>query len=240
MKKLWLFFPLLFLFCSRNTDVLESQSEIRMQPESGYFGSEVVFTGVQTEATESGIRVVFAGMTTTFSPVYQGHDTLIARVPYGAKSGTVELFVNTKKYVFENFTVLEEVPDAVEVKHYNLARPITEEEAMLDSFDGPMPWEGATKKDTLILTNSGLCGDECNYRIDLRFVSHTAADLPVFIDLIALQETFDYYIVRDTFRLERGIIKIQDYNPDGLVSGQVYSELWPLIPLTFWYDFGQK
>lgn len=115
---------------------------------------------------------------------------------------------------------------------------ITESDARpRDGMGFRQGWEARLEGQTMILTRHAMCGDECSerYRLELQMIPD---GLPQFDSASFRRKASDGGSpprVTDRRRLEKGQVAIQDWNVDGVVSGEVTGD----VSFVFWYDFGK-
>ena len=121
--------------------------------------------------------------------------------------------------------------DAVRVTAYS-GTPLTADDAILiDGFGFVRDWEGERDGDRVVLSRTGLCGDECSETTELTFRDRGGA-LPEFEGAeLVRQELLPERYDRRRLRVER--VEVQDWDVEGVVSGRVRGER----DLVFWYDF---
>ena len=136
--------------------------------------------------------------------------------------------------------------DAAEEKDVSVVRyegpAITKADAQTTNSQGTFGWRASVDGETIVLARNGrACGAECGetYRIELR--NRDSGQLPAFQS--AVLERIEYVYgsdgepTKETERrtLDEGIVAIQEWNPNGIVSGKVSGNL--VEDLVFWYDF---
>jgi hypothetical protein len=105
-------------------------------------------------------------------------------------------------------------------------------------------WTGETNQDTVILTHIMPFGDDGTATRELKLISNSHGELPEFISFE--RRVFEVHHGGFTDSLRNGLIKIQDWNLNGIVSGYIFPELiedfwsdydiWPK-KIVFWFDF---
>jgi hypothetical protein len=110
---------------------------------------------------------------------------------------------------------------------------LTEEDAAKPDWSGaPRLWSVALQGDTVSLTRSGICGDECGFREDLVLLD-AGGECPALLSArrIRTEAGSPLGVVSDTVWAEEGELKIQDWEPGtGPVSGELSAE----FSLTFY------
>lgn len=212
-------------------------------PDSGYIGSRIHLFGIPFDSLSSnnfGRFVYFTGLKYPVRPYIFTSTDVFVEVPFGARSGPIGFKSEDSSYLFPNFKVLETSPDSgVTVKHYNLNYPILKKDSyMIDFNDALIKWQGTVHADTIILFRKGFCGDECTFK-DIIKLLDTHSDLPEFLEATR-NDTIHccfYSTYNDT--VKAGILKIQDYDAHGLISGRIFyrNKLNTPTSFVFWYDF---
>ena len=111
---------------------------------------------------------------------------------------------------------------------------ITEADATTDGMLGPRGWSAEIRDAAVVLSQSVLCGDECNQTITLRFEGERNG-LPLAIEAEVVQQ--DYLPerrVEDDVEVAR--VEIQDWGPE-VYSGILYpvpQEGASTAPIVFW------
>jgi len=98
-----------------------------------------------------------------------------------------------------------------------------------------------TQQDEMItFIYAGYCGDECGYKVTLVLRHVGVGQLPEFV--AHTYKTSDYYSGQEQYQLAEGLLEIESWDLDGIVSGRVVREDdehgWP--PLAFWHDFSNQ
>ena len=246
MKHKFTFLTIIFIFlliavsCTQKSITEpEKQSLARLEPEQGFIGSLLKISNLDTSANRYNTRLYFPGLE-------HGHyaDSIVdhiiyAHIPYGATSGQLKVIAGKDSVVFKNFKVLEDCPESVVVKWYNLPDPVTESNARYWDWAGYKPWKAEIKGDTIHFFVDGFCGDECHYWLDFKLKINEKKALPEFISLRYFSQ--DYYSGDEEYWLEQGLIKIQDYDPNSVISGRIFSVFFDYCNgLRFWYDFSKE
>ncbi len=90
-------------------------------------------------------------------------------------------------------------------------------------------WEINKDSDTITFSSFMIIGDESNLNMKIKFLKGIENNLPRFISFIIIRNESDgsspSVNICDT--LENGIVKIEDWNKNGIYSGIVYAELEP-------------
>jgi len=127
----------------------------------------------------------------------------------------------------------------VEVLAYAGDPPVTEEGSWKTEWpDGPISkWTARVSGDTVAVERRGLCGDECAELHRIVF-SNRNSSLPEFVAYTYTEDHIFPQKMTITDSLIGGTVAIQDWDMNGVVSGQVRGR-WLLndwLPITFWVD----
>ncbi len=219
--------------CAKSTSPDDS---IAAEVSGTQIGSLITVKNVDTLLKRTDYLFTYPGIDYQLFPDSLKNKRLYAHIPYGATSGEMVITEKDEQILTADITVSEECPDTVVVSWFDLTYTLREKDAYLEGLSGPLSWEGTRSNDTLTLSISGLCGAECSFNIVLKFKKASPGNLPAFISMIRTNsDVYTGITERDT--LKAALIKIQDYNWTGIVSGKVFSEYWEPRGLTFWYDF---
>ncbi len=236
-----LFFILAILSACSKKNISEPEEHIsaKLEPEHCYIGTILKISNLDTSANWYSTKIYFPGMEYPARPDSIKDHVIFTHIYYGVVSGPLKVRAGKDSVVFENFKVLEDCPDSVVVKWYNLNPKITEHNARYSDWEGLRNWQAEIKKDTIHFFLDGFCGDECHYWLDFKLKIVEGEDLPRFI--LFRYFTHDAYSGDHEFLLKRGLIKIQDYNPKGVISGHIfYDNNSYQNGLKFWYDFSRN
>lgn len=228
----------IFYTCSENTSSVsekEKEIEIEIISNNKKIGSIIRITGFDSLLKRTDYLLAFSGVDYKLYPDSVNNYNLYTHIPFGAITGQLKILVKNEVIFSDTIIVSEESPDSVIIKWFDLSYEINERDAFLEGFSGLLAWQGTLSEDTVSFSITGLCGDECNFIIELKLKEVQSLDLPEFVSLIRTRS--DYYSGIETDTLKAGIVKIQDYDLAGVVSGKVFSEYWEPRGLTFWYDF---
>jgi len=202
-------------------------------------GSAIKISGVDTTLDLFHYQIRFPG--TSARQYARKFDAAMAvfNIPFGAKSGNLEFFVDDEPITIKNFIVTEDSPEnQVLVKWYNLSDSITRQSSVTYSFDGPISWQGELENDTLVISKEGLCGDECNFQYNLKLQLSGPGELPAFISF--RHDKSDYFQEQENYIINSGLIKLQQFNSSGICSGKIYYAGDEPEELTFCVDLGNK
>ena len=126
---------------------------------------------------------------------------------------------------------------------WNDLKTIKEEDSYSYSIDGLEGWLGEIHQDTVRIWRRNLGCDEGSVLKEIKFLSNGSNILPELLSLKV--DVFCWPHPTRTDSLRHGLIKIQEWSLNGVVSGYVFSELldfgsdydiWPK-KIVFWFDF---
>jgi hypothetical protein len=115
--------------------------------------------------------------------------------------------------------------------HCGEALQIGSDSATRKDWGGTSTWEAVAHEDTLILSRTGQCGDECNYEEKIVFTSLAAKCPTLVVATVAKTDRGSPATAPRVNAATRGTLHIQDWKPaGGIVSGKLDAE----IKLTFY------
>ena len=131
-----------------------------------------------------------------------------------------------------NFTVHEVSPDTFEVKYYDMNTPLSEKQSWF-IYGDTSKWNGFVNNDTLTFIRNRIINLN-SYDIVLKLINNPESDLPIFSGFYLVTKELSGDILNiDT--VHAGIVKIQDFNINSIVSGRIFTDQGNFI---FWHDFG--
>ncbi len=163
-------------------------------------------------------------------------DTIFTTVPYSAKSGDVNLYFKNDTIKIENFIITEESPDSVKICWSDLNYKINKEMSIYHymTLSSEFKWTVDIVEDTVKISAGFFPGDYSVY-YHLFLLNKGVNKLPKFLSGYAIEETD--YGEENYYPLDKGIIKIQDWNTEEIISGKLFSTPWQNNNYCFWYDF---
>ena len=133
--------------------------------------------------------------------------------------------------------------DTVEIVLYTRAPRITEEMSWkIEWEDGPIKvWSAEVVNDTVTIERYSWCGDECGEVFQLLLVD-AHLSLPRFVTCTYTANNFfpEDWTITDS--LVAGVVEIQDWDPDGIISGRVQGE-WSQgdsLSFIFWVNLAEN
>lgn len=108
---------------------------------------------------------------------------------------------------------------------------ITAADATVTDPSGEKGWQVRRMDDRVVISRSTLCGDECSETIQLSLRSRGDGALPAFAGLVRIRRNaLPNRRTQETLPVQR--VEIQDWDVDGIVSGQIIGP----EPIVFWVD----
>jgi len=169
--------------------------------------------------------------------LWQGHadsankDTIFTYVPYISNTNKYELRfwlgIDTSSYTLsQSYRVNNQYPSGINVIHNDEGPIYKSNRNRIFPLDNNN-WQIKISQDTVKMWLKGIIHDEAYATLKINFID-TPGELPKLLYYINENhdsDGADTWIVRDT--LKHGIIKIEDWNENGVYSGKVYAPLEP-------------
>ncbi|MEJ2636971.1 MAG: hypothetical protein P8184_16995 [Calditrichia bacterium] len=220
------------LFVPSEPEPTDSTIKLDISPPIVRTGFITAITGAKFNHNQFDYHVVFPDSTITY-PYSVSEDSMFVIVPYVTKSGTLKV----SSYDFEGegiITILNDCEEGVCVKGWDLNYTITEEESWTyDGFGNILKWTLQSFGDTLFLKKEG-SGPNYDMHRYLYFLNDSSNSLPKFLK----GEIYIYGAGARYYEIDRAVIKIQDWDPDGIFSGVLFftrNYYDPFIDI-FWVD----
>jgi len=102
---------------------------------------------------------------------------------------------------------------------------LTSESATRKDWGGTSVWEAVALEDTLVLSRKGQCGDECSYEERIVFTSLDARCPDLVSATVTRNDRGDPVPKPRVQTATRGTLHIQDWKPNGIVSGKLDAEI---------------
>lgn len=221
---------LLFLNCQDKGVDGPPASSVRIFPNSGLIGSVVKIQG--SGFYSDGTWVRFSGASTSW--LCTTHlDTITAVVPFDALTGPITVLTESGEQQTSTFEVAETYePNKLTAKWWNLSPPDPWLDSCAYGFTGIVTcWERSSSGDTVTLTLPEFYIPSGGYLTQiLKFRDQGNGNLPQVISMI-VENTSGSGTRIDT--LQRGLIKIIQWNTSGRIQGQVFPPHWVLSPYVF-------
>lgn len=185
---------------------------------------------------------------------YINQDTIITYVPYIPTTLNrwvlhVKTYLNPGKnsLIYDLVDTIDVIPadylEGIKVKWNDLGA-ISEKDSFTDGIfiGNNYKWTGKISGDTVTVSQK-IPGSQGSDLVTLTFLDRGKDVLP---QIIKITRTVEDSSTKESLNLQNGLVKIQSWNRNGIVSGIVLPELYygfymgfPLqIKKTFWFDFG--
>lgn len=233
---LLIFSAFLLNFCEKAspglTEIPEPSNLLDIYPDRGTVGTRLSIVGVRFDSIPARNAVYFANSAITRTDSVK-NGFLFATIPLLAASGQLTVIVRGDTFFTEPFELMEECADSsICLLPFDLNSEITESSSLFFGHDGG--WNVEVKNDTVTIFATVSWGTWQTGFI-FNFLDKTNSDLPNLINVVFTYEGGDPGIgtfVVDT--LQHGIVKIQDWDLNDVVSGRIFAREGTL---DFWYDF---
>ncbi len=168
------------------------------------------------------------------------NDTIFTFLPYIKGKTTVEIKVNISFSEKQN-----ELTKVVSINNLctksicviqNNEGKIQEKDIYpKDMLSENSKWIINEDNDTITFSAFMIVGDESNQDMNIKFLKRTDNVLPTFISFTQIKNESNGSSpsIKNCDTLKNGIIKIEDWNNNGIYSGIIYSELMPLESKTY-------
>jgi hypothetical protein len=165
---------------------------------------------------------------------------IFATVPFGARTGPIALYSDQLVGNTNNFTVTEYVDTtALTVERYDISPLLTpKDSSVIDIMKVRRTWKAECRGDTVHISRSYSVGEEY-YEYHFVLIDQGSAQLPRFVS--AWTYTKPDYPGSWIYTFHEGLLKVQEFNTSGIVSGRFFSKPIPATKLTngsiaFWVD----
>lgn len=219
------------------TPIPNNPSELTAHPDSGVIGYPIRLTGMTFQPTHFQNLIKFAGTNDSFRADSGTITEIYTYVPLEAQTGMITVEHSEGVGIVKTFKVAQEWSGGIAVLPFNLPGSVTEAESQRydDGLRRFIGWTAKVSHDTVVLTNSVLI-TENRYTWELVFIQVGNGQLPVLVQAIS-RINYDTGGSTTTL-LDAGMIKIDSWNLQGVVSGRVFGRLWgPFMKFSFWYSF---
>jgi len=247
---IWLFLTVIYCtddiktISSGDTELPPYEKKLKVLPQNGAAGIKLKIFGMKFDKD-----IIYGIEFEDVEPVRPDSgcfDTLYVTTPFEAKPGFGFIKLHQRDIdtvgVIENFFYYRECDTSwLCVLPYNLNYDVTEHLASITFTNLYSPpdfreWSAVKKADTIIISRY-YEGYESDYEYTIKFQHLNNNDLPVFIE--ATHKRFgDTGTLSGTMQV--GVIKIQDWDINGIVSGRVLGKVWGWYDYSFWYDFSEQ
>jgi len=243
---------LLVIFCTEDIKTISSgdtelppyEKQLDVIPKNGAAGIKLKIFGMKFDRD-----IIYAIEFEDVEPVRPDSgcfDTLYVTTPFEAKSGFGFIKIHQRDIdtvgVVENFFYYRECDTSwLCILPSNLNYKITEYLASITNtylytppdFKG---WSAVKKADTVVISRYYESGEH-DFEYTIKFQHLNNNDLPLL-----LEATHKRYGDSGTFSgfMDVGVIKIQDWDINGIISGRVLGKAWGWYNYSFWYDFTEQ
>lgn len=234
-------FALIFLSCCEKdkTAIIKSIPEepcphvLSVYPDSATVGTRLMISGMEFDINPAKNQILY-NSPYLFMADSGTVDMIYTTVPLEAQSGAVTVISGSDTGIVENFTFVKECEDStVCVVHFNLNSRVTKTSSLLNAgFGITQEWSALVENDTVTVFRKVTSGIMSNSQI-FKFKNDQYTELPNLLSAKFILEA-EY---PTEYEIETGIIKIQDWNLSGIISGRVLIESG--FKVDFWYDFSQ-
>ncbi|HCL00403.1 MAG TPA: hypothetical protein DHW42_09920 [Candidatus Marinimicrobia bacterium] len=233
---LLLFTVFLLLFCCKPNSPLNNKDNIlTVSPDHGTIGTKVKIFGRSFEDNRSAYTLMFSNASDWIRPDSILNDTIYACVPFTATSGPIEIVSATGSLIVEDFTISNYSLDEIVICWSDLNYQITKEMSSITwTPENPKTWTVEKIADTIKVFGEHHPGDYSTYH-RLTLLDKGSGNIPEIISACTVYKPD--YPDSTIYLLERGILKIQDWDIDGIICGRLFSDPWKFNNYSFWHNF---
>jgi hypothetical protein len=209
------------------------------RPDSGRIGSIIALSHSRFVPSQ-GYRILFPH---AYGAVYVRCYTagiLTPFVPFGTVTGPISVALERERGMTATFTVTEPSDETrLLVKHYDITPPVTEEDSsIIDWLGHHCAWSAEVRLDTVHIRRRHGTGDEI-YEDHFTFIDDNEGQLPRLLK--AWRVAFPDYPETWSDTIRAGVMKIQDWDTSGVMSGRFFGKPWyPYYlvngDIAFWID----
>ena len=226
-------FPILFC-CNKNSPLNNKDNILKISPDHCTIGAKVKIFGRSFEDNRSAYTLMFSNASDWIRSDSILNDTIYACVPFTATSGPIEILSTTGNLIIEDFTISNYSLDKIVIFWSDLNYQITKEMSSTTwTPENPKTWTVEKVADTIKVFGEHHPGDYSTYH-RLTLLDKGSGKLPAIISAYTLYKPD--YPDSTIYLLERGILKIQDLDLNGIISGRSFSIPWNYNNYCFWYD----
>jgi hypothetical protein len=216
-----LFATALFESCSDFGSEVIPVPLLGIEPNSGRIGSVVAIHGAHFKASASSYAIRFLGANDTLIPDSSSESTIYTFVPFGARSGSLEIYSNDFVGITGEFSViLSPDPNALTLQPYDISPPITAKDSVVvDRMGISRRWRMDFQGDTVHLSRSYSSGEEA-YEYHVVLLDQGPGQLPRVVSLwIRIQPDYPGYWIDP---IPVGVLKLQQYDRHGVIAGRFF------------------
>ena len=212
---------------------------LTVEPNSGRIGSIVAIGGERFKVPTTQYMVGFAGADDRLVADSCSDSTIFTFVPFGARSGPLSVFSDQLLGRTDKFSVTEVVDTtALTAVRYDISPMLTaNDSSVIDRMGFRRTWRANRQGDTIQIIRGFSTGDEY-YEYHIVLISQRAIQLPRPVALWTYIKPDYPGAWTDTVRV--GILKIQEFDTSGVISGRFFGK--PSISkilsgtFAFWVD----
>ena len=211
----------LFQSCSDLGSEVIPLPMLRVEPDSGIIGLIVTLHGAHFKASPPPYMVRFLGANNALIADSSSDSTIYTFVPFGARSGPVEVYSDGHDGITGEFRVTESPdPFALTVQTYDISPPVTAKDSVVvDSLGISRTWRVDFQGDTVHLSRSYSSGEEL-YEYHLVLLDQGPIQLPRVVALwVRIQPDHPLYWIDP---IPAGILKLQQYDRRGVIAGKFF------------------
>ncbi len=209
-----------------------------VSPNSGRIGSPISIRD-SSVVPRSNYLIGFPGADDLLVASSDSLSTIHAFVPFGARSGRISVDMGSRQGLTQPF-VVQEISDtlALRVAPYDIVPPVAPADSGIVDFNGVRrAWQAAVSGDSVHISVRYSTGDDIR-EIHFILLNSGVGSLPEFLGGWTYIK-FDYPGSR-TIPITTGLLKTQDWNINGVMSGRFFGRLSnPVLPngaIAFWID----
>lgn len=227
-------FPMLFC-CKPNSPLNNKDNILTISPDHCTIGTKVKIFRRSFEDNRSAYTLMFSNASDWIRPDSILNDTIYACVPFTATSGPIEIYNANSNLIIDDFTISNYSLDKIVICWSDLNYQITKEMSFTTwTPENPKIWTVEKVADTIKVFGEHHPGDYSTYH-RLTLLDKGRGNLPAIISAYSLFKPD--YPDSTIYLLERGILKIQDWDIDGIICGRLFSYPWKFNNYSFGYDF---
>jgi len=211
----------LFQSCTDLGRVVIPVPPLEVEPNSGRIGSIVAIHGTHFKPSPSSYSIRFLGANDTLIPDSSSESTIYTFVPFGARSGPLEVYSKDFAGITSEFSVvLSPDPNALTLQTYDISPPVTAKDSVIvDRMGITRRWRVDLQGDTVHLSRSYSSGEEV-YEYHVVLLDQGPNQFPRIVALwIRIQPDYPGYW---TDPIPVGVLKLQQYDRHGVIAGRFF------------------
>jgi len=219
--------PLLLNACSdRGTVIVPENPQppvLKVQPDSGKIGSIVAIQGALIITKGFQYTIVFPGADSPLVSDSTSDSTIFTFVPFGACSGPLAVYSDRLLGLSRKFYVTES-PDtlALTVQRYDISPAVTAKDSfVVDHMGFHQTWRADLRGDSIHL-HRGFSNGEDYFEYHVVLIDQGAIQLPRLLAVWTID--FPDYPGSFTDSIHVGMIKLQQYDRNGIIAGKFFTK----------------